>query len=75
MYNLTQVELSALVSVDSHKPAKRMTIRITYPNSCSLKYDELGLKLRGMLAASGIEPKEPAENSKRKRPIVTYDGD
>ena len=75
MYNLTQVELSALVSVDSHNPAKRMTIRITYPNSCSLKYDELGLKLRDMLKASGIEPKEPAEYSKGKRPIVTYDGD
>lgn len=75
MYNLTQVELCALVSMDSLSPAKRMTIRITYPNSCSLKYDELGLKLRDMLKASGIEPKEPAEYSKGKRPIVTYDGD
>jgi hypothetical protein len=37
MYNLTQVELSAAVVVDSNKPAKRITIRITYPNSCSLK--------------------------------------
>ena len=67
MYNLTQVELSALVSLDSHKPAKRMTIRITYPNSCSLKYDELGLKLRDMLEASGIEPKEPAEDCQREK--------
>jgi hypothetical protein len=75
MYHLTQAELSASVVVDSDKPAKRMTIRITYPNSCSLKYDELGLKLRGMLAASGIEPKQLAENPKGKRPIVTYDGD
>ena len=38
-----------------------VTIRITHPNSCSLKYDELDLKLRDMLNASGIEPKEPAE--------------
>lgn len=75
MYNLTQVELSALVSVDSHKPAKRMTIRITYPNSCSLKYDELGLKLRDVLVTSGIEPKEFIKSTDGKRPIVTYEGD
>ena len=39
-----------------------MTVRITHPNSCSLKYDELDLKLRDMLEASGIEPKEPQES-------------
>ncbi len=66
MYHVTQVELSALVAVDSNKPAKRMTIRITYPNSCSLKYDELGLKLRDMLEASGIEPKEPVKSPEGK---------
>ena len=44
-----------------------MTIRITYPNSCSLKYDEIGLKLRDMLEASGIEPKEPAESVEDQR--------
>jgi hypothetical protein len=38
-----------------------LTIRITHPNSCSLKYDEVDLKLRDMLNASGIEPKEPVE--------------
>jgi hypothetical protein len=75
MFNVTQVELSALVAVDSNKPAKRMTIRITYPNSCSLKYDEVGLKLRDMLEASGIEPKEPEKSPTGKRPVVTYDGD
>ena len=47
--------------VDADKPAKSVTILITHPNSCSLKYDELDLKLRDMLEASGIEPKEPAE--------------
>lgn len=47
--------------VDDDKPAKSVTIRITHPNSCSLKYDELDLKLRDMLEASGIEPREPAE--------------
>ena len=58
LYNVTQVELAASVVVDPDKPAKSITIRITHPNSCSLKYDEADLKLRDMLEASGIEPKE-----------------
>jgi hypothetical protein len=62
-FNVTQVELAASVVKDAEKPAKTVTIRITFPNSCSLKYDEIGLKLRAMLEASGIEPKEPAENA------------
>ena len=61
LYNVTQVELAASVVVDADKPAKLVTIRITHPNSCSLKYDELDLRLRGMLEASGIEPKEPTD--------------
>ena len=63
LYNVTQVELAASVITDVNKPPKAMTIRITYPNSCSLKYDELDLRLRDMLHASGIEPKEPAETA------------
>ena len=63
MYSVTQVELAASVVTDADKPAKMVTIRITYPNSCSLRYDEIGLKLRAMLEASGIEPKEPTENA------------
>jgi len=61
LYNVTQVELAALVVVDSKKPPKSVTIRITHPNSCSLKYDALDLKLRDMLHASGIEPKALAD--------------
>ena len=64
MYSITQVEIAASITVSADKPAKLVTIRITHPNSCSLKYDELGLKLRDMLEASGIEPREledPAE--------------
>jgi hypothetical protein len=63
MYNVTQVELAASVRTDADKPTKKVTIRITYPNSCSLRYDEIGLRLRTMLEASGIEPKEPPENA------------
>lgn len=61
LYNVTQVEIVASVVTDADKPPKTVTIRITHPNSCSLKYDQLDLKLRDMLEASGIEPKEPAE--------------
>jgi hypothetical protein len=61
LYNVTQVELAASVMVDADKPPKSVTIRITHPNSCSLKYDELDLKLRDMLEASGIEPKQPTD--------------
>ena len=57
LYNVTQVELSATIVVDADEPAKTVAIRITHPNSCSLKYDALDLRLRGMLEASGIEPK------------------
>jgi hypothetical protein len=63
LYYVTQVELAARVMVDADKPPKSVTIRITHPNSCSLKYDELDLKLRDMLEASGIEPKEPPEGA------------
>ncbi|WP_419600417.1 hypothetical protein [Thiolapillus sp.] len=59
LYNITQVEIGASIVVDANKPAKIVPIRITHPNSCSLKYDELGMKLRDMLKASGIEPEEP----------------
>lgn len=61
LYNVTQVEIAASVVTDPDKPARIVPIRLTYPNSCSLKYDEVGIKLREMLEASGIEPKEPVE--------------
>ncbi|MBC8508498.1 MAG: hypothetical protein H8D34_26880 [Chloroflexi bacterium] len=62
-YNVTLVEIAASIVVDAEKPPKPVTIRITHPNSCSLKYDERDLKLRDMLEASGIEPKELEKNS------------
>jgi hypothetical protein len=69
LYNVTQVELAASVMVDADRPPKSVTIRITYPNSCSLKYDELDLKLRDMLESSGIEPKEPTEGAEATEPV------
>ena len=60
LYNVTLVELAATVFVAEGKPPKTVNIRITHPNSCSLKYDEIDLSLRQMLEASGIEPRAPA---------------
>jgi len=60
-YHVTQVEIGAVVATFDSESPKSTTIRITHPNSCSLKYDEVDLKLRAMLEASGIEPKKPQE--------------
>jgi len=60
-YSVTQVDLAVCMVVEADRPPKTVNIHITYPNSCSLKYDELGLKLRDMLSASGIEPREPED--------------
>ena len=49
LYNVTQVELLAVVDVHEDKPAKKVTIRITHPNSCSLKYDVKGRQHSGHL--------------------------
>ncbi|MEZ5519566.1 MAG: hypothetical protein R3F41_19145 [Gammaproteobacteria bacterium] len=71
LYNVTQVEIAASVVRNADKPPKNILFRITYPNSCSLKYDVLGMKLRDMLEASGIEPKEPEEVEETLEPAET----
>ncbi|MBF0453921.1 MAG: hypothetical protein HQL72_03765 [Magnetococcales bacterium] len=58
MYNVTRVELVASIDRGGDKKPKNELFSVTFPNSCSLKYDDMGLKLRAMLEASGIEPKE-----------------
>jgi hypothetical protein len=62
-YNVTQVEISATMKLAIDKPQKQVTFRITYPNSCSLKYDDFDLRLREMLTLSGIEPKTPVKTA------------
>lgn len=57
LYSVTQAELAATVRTGVDKKPKTVTIRITHPNSCSLKHDDVGSRLRSMLSASGIEPK------------------
>jgi hypothetical protein len=59
---VTQAEVVAKIATDPKSTPKSETFRITYPNSCSLKYDDMDLKLRKMLLDSGIEPKRPSEN-------------
>jgi hypothetical protein len=61
-YNVTQVELAALVVVKRDEKPASFTVRVTHPNSCSLKYDDVDLTLREMLIASGIEPREPNQS-------------
>jgi hypothetical protein len=70
VYNVTQVELAASVVVDANKPPKAVTVRITYPNSCSLKYDDVDLLLREMLVASGIEPRESTHDLAVSEPEI-----
>ena len=57
-YYVTRVELVASVVVAADKPAKNIRFAVTYPNSCSLKYEAAHLLLRDMLEQSGIEPRE-----------------
>lgn len=58
-YFVNQVGITALVRTTATAPAKTVTFQVSFPNSCSLKHDEVGMKLRAMLEASGIEPREP----------------
>ena len=59
LYYVTQAELVALIDREPGKKPKAVTFRITYPNSCSLKYDDQDLSLREVLGRSGIEPRAP----------------
>jgi len=67
-YNVTQAELSAKVATKPNEKAKSVTVRITFPNSCSLKYDDVDLRLREMLVDSGIEPRMPSEELELAEP-------
>jgi len=56
-YHITQVGVKVVFEALDGKRAKTRSFNITYPNSCALNYDGNDLKIRNMLAASGIEPK------------------
>jgi len=56
LFSVTQAELVAWVTADGKNPARRVPIYLTSPDSCSLGYGELDLKLRSMLKDSGLDP-------------------
>lgn len=60
-YNITLVELGVSFSADDPNTPRSSTIIIRHPNTCSLKYDDVGRMLRKMLEDSGIEPLELPE--------------
>lgn len=59
---ITQVGIKVTFAQNpsSRRPNTR-TFAISWPNSCSLKHDDRDLRIRKMLADSGIEPREPAQ--------------
>lgn len=56
-YFITQVSVKVIFEPSVGKRTPPRTFNITYPNSCALNYDGSDLKIRKMLASSGIEPK------------------
>jgi len=56
-YYVTQVSLKVTFEAIGNKRAKTRTVNITHPNSCALNHDGNDLKIRQMLARSGLEPK------------------
>ena len=61
IFDVTQVDLTVLMVAEPNGPPRQFPIRITHPDTCSLKHDGVDLKLRSMLIDSGIEPQEAAE--------------
>lgn len=56
-FYVSQVTLKVTFDAIGNKRAKTRTVNITHPNSCALNHDGNDLKIRQMLASSGIEPK------------------
>ncbi len=56
-YYVSQVSLKVIFEAVGNKRAKTRPVNITHPNSCALNHDGNDLKIRKMLARSGIEPK------------------
>jgi hypothetical protein len=56
-YYVSQVTLKVTFEAVGNRRAKTRTVNITHPNSCALNHDGNDLKIRQMLASSGLEPK------------------
>ena len=55
---ITQLSVKVTFEPVGDQRSKTRTFNITYPNSCALNNDGMDLKIRQMLADSGIEPRE-----------------
>jgi len=55
-YFVSQLTLKVTFEPVGNKRAKTRMVNITHPNSCALNYDGNDLKIRQMLAKSGLEP-------------------
>jgi hypothetical protein len=56
-YHITQLGVKVTFEAIPGVRSKTKAFKITYPNSCALNHDGYDLKIRSMLAASGLEPK------------------
>jgi hypothetical protein len=56
-YYVSQLTLKVTFEPMGNKRAKTRMVNITHPNSCALNHDGNDLKIRHMLAKSGLEPK------------------
>ncbi len=56
-YYVSQLTLKVTFESVGNRRAKTRMVNITHPNSCALNYDGNDLKIRQMLATSGLEPK------------------
>ncbi len=61
-YYVSQVTLKVTFEAIGNSRAKTRTVNITHPNSCALNHDGNDLKIRQMLANSGLEPKAVIDN-------------
>lgn len=61
-YLITLISIKVIFETAPGKRARTKTFNITYPNSCNLNHEGKDGLIRGMLAASGIEPHAPRNN-------------
>jgi hypothetical protein len=57
LYYISQLTLKVTFEPVGNRRAKTRMVNITHPNSCALNHDGTDLKIRQMLAKSGLEPK------------------
>lgn len=62
-YFVSQITLKVTFESIGGGRAKTRTVNVTHPNSCALNYDGNDLKIRQMLAQSGLEPKALVNDS------------